>query len=85
MIVPPLLCDYGYHITVGENFYANHNMVIQDGGGVSFGDNVFIGPIQGAGKKDLYIAVADRWVPKLFEGDKLIIKWFDEWKLLDFD
>ena len=44
MIVPPFWCDYGYHITVGENFYANHNMVIQDGGGVSFGDSVFIGP-----------------------------------------
>lgn len=87
------------------------------------------------GKKDLYIAVADRWVPNgmymnydkiktfyemmflegrweeakqfrlehnfpfegntseadyvwlpiLFEGDKPIIKWFDEWKLSDFD
>lgn len=44
MIVPPFWCDYGYHITVGENFYANHNMVIQDGGGVDFGDSVFIGP-----------------------------------------
>lgn len=44
MIVPPFWCDYGYHITVGENFYANHNMVIQDGGGVNFGDSVFIGP-----------------------------------------
>lgn len=23
-------CDYGYNIEVGENFYANHNLVILD-------------------------------------------------------
>ena len=44
IIVPPFWCDYGYHITVGESFYANHNLIIQDGAGVRFGDNVFIGP-----------------------------------------
>ena len=44
IIVPPFWCGYGYHITVGDSFYANHNMIIQDGGGVTFGDNVFIGP-----------------------------------------
>ena len=44
MFVPPFWCDYGYNITVGDFFYANHNLVIQDGAGVSFGDNVFIGP-----------------------------------------
>lgn len=44
IIVPPFWCDYGYHITVGESFYANHNVIIQDGGGVTFGDNVFIAP-----------------------------------------
>lgn len=37
-------CDYGYNITVGENFYANHNLVILDAAKVTFGDNVFIGP-----------------------------------------
>jgi len=44
IIVPPFWCDYGYHITVGESFYANHNLIIQDGAGVRFGDNVFIAP-----------------------------------------
>ena len=44
IIVPPFWCDYGYHITVGESFYANHNLIIQDGAGVSFGNNVFIAP-----------------------------------------
>ena len=29
---------------MGANFYANHGLVILDGGGVTFGDNVFIGP-----------------------------------------
>ena len=43
-IEPHFWCDYGYLITVGENFYANHGLVILDAGGVSFGDNVFIGP-----------------------------------------
>ena len=37
-------CDYGYNISVGENFYMNHNGVILDGAKVEFGDNVFIGP-----------------------------------------
>lgn len=43
-IEPDFWCDYGYKITVGENFYANHGLVILDGGGVTFGDNVFIAP-----------------------------------------
>lgn len=40
----PFYCDYGYNISVGENFYANHNLIILDGNKVTFGDNVFIGP-----------------------------------------
>lgn len=40
----PFWCDYGYRISVGENFYMNHGGVILDAGGVSFGDNVMIGP-----------------------------------------
>lgn len=41
---PPFWCDYGYHISVGDHFYANHNLIIQDGAAVTFGDDVFIGP-----------------------------------------
>ena len=37
-------CDYGYRIQVGKNFYMNHGCVILDAGGVTFGDNVAIGP-----------------------------------------
>lgn len=43
-IMAPFWCDYGYNIETGENFYANHNLVILDGAKVTFGDNVFIGP-----------------------------------------
>ncbi|MGL4521569.1 MAG: sugar O-acetyltransferase [Bacilli bacterium] len=44
LIEQPFWCDYGYQISVGENFYMNHGCVILDGGGVVFGDNVFIAP-----------------------------------------
>lgn len=43
-ITAPFWCDYGYNIELGENFYANHNLVILDGAKVIFGDNVFIAP-----------------------------------------
>ena len=35
-IVAPFWCDYGYNIEIGENFFANHNTVILDGGKVTF-------------------------------------------------
>lgn len=44
LVEQPFYCDYGYHIEIGENFYANVNCVILDGATVSFGDNVFIAP-----------------------------------------
>lgn len=44
VITAPFYCDYGINISVGENFYTNHNVTILDGAKVSFGDNVFIAP-----------------------------------------
>lgn len=44
LIEQPFYCDYGYNISVGENFYANFNMVILDEAPVTFGDNVFVAP-----------------------------------------
>lgn len=44
LIEPPFACDYGYNIEVGENFYANVNLVILDGAKVTIGDNAFIAP-----------------------------------------
>lgn len=43
-ITAPFWCDYGYNISVGEEFFANHNLVILDGAKVTFGDHVFIAP-----------------------------------------
>ena len=44
LIEQPFYCDYGYNIEIGENFYANVNVVILDGAKVTFGDHVFIAP-----------------------------------------
>ena len=43
-IEPPFHCDYGYNIEVGENFYANYNLVILDVGKVRIGKNVMFAP-----------------------------------------
>lgn len=43
-ILSPFNCDLGYNISVGDNFFANHNLVIIDSAKVTIGDNVFIGP-----------------------------------------
>ena len=43
-IEPPFRCDYGCHISVGENFYANFECVILDVAKVEIGDNVMFGP-----------------------------------------
>ena len=43
-VIAPFYCDYGYNIEVGENFFANHNLVILDAAKIKFGDNVFIAP-----------------------------------------
>lgn len=37
-------CDYGSHIMVGDNFYANHHCVILDSANVIMGNDVLLGP-----------------------------------------
>lgn len=44
VVTSPFYCDYGFNISVGNNFYTNHNCTILDGAKVEFGDNVFIAP-----------------------------------------
>ncbi len=44
IIEAPFRCDYGYNIKIGENFFANYNLIILDTLSVEFGNNVFIGP-----------------------------------------
>lgn len=41
---PPFYCDYGNHIEVGKNFFANYNCTIIDVGKVKIGDNCQIAP-----------------------------------------
>jgi len=43
-IEQPFLCDYGYNIEIGENFYANYNLIVLDCAKVTIGDNAFIAP-----------------------------------------
>lgn len=43
-IESPFNCDYGYNISVGNNFYANHNCIILDPASVTIGNNVLLGP-----------------------------------------
>lgn len=43
-IEPPFHCDYGCHISVGENFYANFDCIILDVGKVKIGKNVMFAP-----------------------------------------
>ena len=44
VITAPFYCDYGFNISIGKNFYTNHNVTILDGAKVTFWDNVFIAP-----------------------------------------
>lgn len=51
-IEEPFHCDFWGRVSLGENFFANYNLVILAGNEVTFGDNVMIGPncgIYGAG------------------------------------
>ena len=43
-IKSPFICEYGSYITVGKNFFANYNCKLIDGGKITFGDNVLVGP-----------------------------------------
>ena len=44
VITAPFYCDYGFNVSIGKNFYTNHNVTILDCAKVTFGDNVFIAP-----------------------------------------
>ncbi len=44
MVWQPIWCDYGYNTFIGKDFFSNHNLYIMDGGKVTIGNHVFIGP-----------------------------------------
>lgn len=41
-IFPPVYCDYGKNIEIGENFFASYNFTVIDVAKVKIGDNVMI-------------------------------------------
>ena len=43
-IEPPFRCDYGKHIEIGDNFYANSGCIVIDVAAVKIGNNVMFGP-----------------------------------------
>lgn len=44
VVKAPFVCEYGDYTTVGKNFFANCNCKLMDGGQITFGDDVLIGP-----------------------------------------
>lgn len=44
VVEQPFHCDYGHHISVGDNFYAYADCFLQDAGKIKIGNRVFLGP-----------------------------------------
>ena len=44
VINKPFHCDYGCHISIGDNFFANFDCVMLDVNKITIGNNVFIAP-----------------------------------------
>lgn len=41
---PTFRCEFGYNITIGDNFYGNFDCVMLDGAAITIGSNVLLGP-----------------------------------------
>ena len=41
---PPFYCDYGNHISVGNNVFINYNCTLLDVGKITIGDNCMLAP-----------------------------------------
>ncbi|MFK0310806.1 sugar O-acetyltransferase [Pseudomonas sp. NPDC090233] len=57
---PTFRCEFGLHIHIGSNFYANFDCVMLDGGGITIGDNVLLGPRVGIYTSNHAIDPAER-------------------------
>lgn len=70
---PPISVDYGCHITVGDNFYANMDCIFLDVNRVTIGNNVMVGPRVG-----FYTAghpiVADIRIEDLEFGSPIVVE-----------
>ena len=43
-VIPPFYCEYGTHVFIGKNFFANYNCVMIDVAPIRIGDNCMFGP-----------------------------------------
>lgn len=43
-VIPPFYCEYGTHIKIGRNFFANYNCVMIDVAKIEIGDDCMFGP-----------------------------------------
>ncbi|KRM78210.1 maltose O-acetyltransferase [Lapidilactobacillus dextrinicus DSM 20335] len=70
---PPINVDYGCHITIGDNFYANMDCIFLDVNRVTIGNNVMVGPRVG-----FYTAghpiVADIRIEDLEFGSPIVVE-----------
>ena len=57
---PTFRCEFGRHIHIGNNFYANFDCVMLDGGGITIGDDVLLGPRVGIYTSNHAIDPAER-------------------------
>lgn len=57
---PTFRCEFGLNIHIGNNFYANFDCVMLDGGGIHIGDNVLLAPRVGIYTSNHAIDPAER-------------------------
>ena len=70
---PTFRCEFGFNISIGNNFYANFDCVMLDGGGIEIGDNVLLGPKVGIYTSNHAIHPAERVVGGCY-AKKVVIK-----------
>ena len=46
-VLGPVYFDYGHLTTIGRGTFVNHGCYFMDGGGITIGENVFVGPFTG--------------------------------------
>lgn len=57
---PNFRCEFGFNISIGNNFYANFDCVMLDGGKIEIGDNVLFGPRVGIYTSNHALDAAER-------------------------
>ncbi|MFS8114226.1 sugar O-acetyltransferase [Rhizobium jaguaris] len=57
---PTFRCEFGRNIHIGDNFYANFDCIMLDGGGIEIGNGVLFGPRVGIYTSNHAINAAER-------------------------